>query len=89
MSAEGSLFIFLADPSMSISLLADQSVMCSSEMLKPLQQSGIRCGIGNAAHLGVGLLTPRKAAIIISAAHKRLENFQPQYSNPNEVCKKY
>lgn len=40
----GSLFIFLADPSMTIPLPADQS-MCSSEILQPLWEYGVGLGI--------------------------------------------
>lgn len=42
---KGSLFTFLGDPTMSISLPADQSIMCSSEMSQPVLEYGVGLGM--------------------------------------------
>lgn len=80
----GSPFTFLADPSMSISLPADRSVMCSLGMLQPLWEYDVGLGmLQQCSTLGCGAPDSQESSVVISAAHKRLENFQPQYSNPN------
>lgn len=74
MSAKAAFSAFLADQAISIYVPADRSVMYSSETSQPTQVDG--AGVGMLRQCScLGLRAARQTGLVISAAHRRADNF--------------